>query len=153
MPALEPLFARPPADCTIVVKAGQLKKGTALRAAFESSAGRAAIECYSDDANALDFLIDAEARGAGLTIAPDARAALVDLIGADRRTTRGEIAKLMLYAHGQAEITVEDVEAIVSDAAPSNLDAVIDHALLGELPAVEAALARFFMTGAMRIIS
>ena len=147
MPALEPLFARPPADCTIVVKAGQLKKGTALRTAFEGSAARAAIECYSDDANALQSLIDAEARGAGLTIAPDARAALVDLIGADRRTTRGEIAKLMLYARGQAEITVEDVEAIVADAAPSNLDAVIDHALLGELPAVEAALARFFHDG------
>ena len=53
----------------------------------------------------------------------------------------------MLYARGQSEITVEDVEAIVADAAPSNLDAVIDHALLGELPAVEAALARFFHDG------
>jgi DNA polymerase-3 subunit delta len=147
LPALEPLFARPPADCTIVVKAGQLKKGTALRTAFESSAARASIECYSDDANALQSLIDAEARAAGLAIAPDARAALVDLVGADRRTTRGEIAKLMLYARGQSEITVEDVEAIVADAAPSNLDAVIDHALLGELPAVEASLARFFHDG------
>ena len=36
----------------------------------------------------------------------------------------------MLYAQGQPQITVEDVEAIVSDAAPSNLDEVIDHALL-----------------------
>ena len=32
LPALEPLFARPPTDCAIVVKAGQLKKGTGLRA-------------------------------------------------------------------------------------------------------------------------
>ena len=40
LPALEPLFARPPTDCTIVVKAGQLKKGTGLRGAFESSADR-----------------------------------------------------------------------------------------------------------------
>ena len=38
LPALEPLFVRPPTDCTIVIKAGQLKKGTGLRAAFESSA-------------------------------------------------------------------------------------------------------------------
>jgi DNA polymerase III subunit delta len=147
MPALEPLFARPPADCTIVVKAGQLKKGTALRAAFESSPGRASIECYSDDAKALESLIDAEARAAGLAIAPDARAGLVDLIGADRRTTRGEIMKLMLYARGRQGITVEDVEAIVSDAAPSNLDQVIDHALVGDRAAVETALARFFHDG------
>jgi DNA polymerase-3 subunit delta len=147
LPALEPLFARPPTDCTIVVKAGQLKKGTGLRAAFESSAARASIECFSDDANALESLIGAEARAAGLAIAPDARAALVDMVGADRRTTRGEIAKLMLYARGRPQITVEDVEAIVSDAAPSNLDQVIDHALLGDLPAVEAPLARFFHEG------
>jgi DNA polymerase III subunit delta len=147
MPALEPLFARPPADCAIVVKAGALKKGTALRTAFESSAARASIECYSDDLSTLGSLIDTEARAAGLTIAPDARAALIDLIGADRRTTRGEIAKLMLYARGQERITAEDVEAIVSDAAPSHLDDVIDQALIGDLPAAEASLARFFHEG------
>ena len=60
------------------------------------------IECYSDDADALEALIDAEARAAGLSIAPDARAALVALTGADRQTTRGEIAKLMLYARGKS---------------------------------------------------
>ncbi len=147
MPALEPLFSRPPPDCTIVIKAGQLKKGAGLRAAFENSAARASIECFSDDSSALESLIDTEAHAAALTIAPDARAALVHMVGADRRTTRGEIAKLMLYARGQSQITVEDVEAIVSDAAPSNLDQVIDLALLGDLPAVERALARFFHDG------
>jgi DNA polymerase III subunit delta len=147
LPALEPLFARPPSDCTIVVKAGLLRKGTGLRAAFESSGARVAIECYSDDSNALESLIDAEARAAGLRIAPDARAALVDLIGADRRTTRGEIAKLMLYAQGQSQVTAEDVEAIVADAAPSNLDEVVDHALLSDPAAVETSLARFFHDG------
>ncbi len=147
LPALEPLFARALTDCTIVIKAGQLKKGTGLRAAFESSAARASIECYPDNSGALESLIDAEARAAGLVITPDARAALIHMVGADRRTTRGEIAKLMLYARGQSQITTEDVEAIVADAAPSNLDQVIDDALLGDLPAVEASLSRFFHEG------
>jgi DNA polymerase-3 subunit delta len=147
LPALEPLFHRPPMDCAIVVKAGQLKKGAGLRAAFESSPIHASIECYSDDRDALESLIDAEARAAGLSIAPDARAALVALTGADRQTTRGEIAKLMLYARGKSAITAEDVEAIVADAAPSNLDEVVDQALLGDLSAVETALNRFFHEG------
>jgi DNA polymerase-3 subunit delta len=147
MPALEPLFARPPSDCTIVIKAGQLKKGTALRAAFESSAARASIECYPDDSSTLESLIDAEARAAGLAIARDARDALIHMVGADRRTTRSEIAKLMLYARGRSQITTEDVEAIVADAAPSNLDDVIDQALLGDLRAVEASVSRFFHEG------
>jgi DNA polymerase-3 subunit delta len=145
--SLEPLFARPPTDCTIVIKAGQLKKGTGLRAAFEGSPIAVSIECYSDDADGLTSLIETEARAAGLAIAPEARAALVAMLGADRQTTRGEIAKLILYARGQSKITAEDVEAIVSDAAPSHLDEVIDHALLGELPAVERSLARFFHEG------
>ena len=85
MPALEPLFARPPADCAIVIKAGQLKKGTALRAAFETSAARAAIECYSDDPGALEALIEAEARAAGLAIAPEAKAALAALLAPTAR--------------------------------------------------------------------
>jgi DNA polymerase III subunit delta len=147
LPALEPVFARPPTDCAIVVKAGQLKKGSGLRAAFETSPISAAIECYSDDASALETLIDAEARAAGLSIAPDARAALVALTGADRQTTRGEIAKLMLYARGKSPVTAEDVEAIVSDAGPSNLDEVVDQTLLGDLNAVETALTRFFHEG------
>jgi DNA polymerase-3 subunit delta len=147
MPALEPLFARPPSDCTIVIKAGQLKKGTGLRAAFESSAARASIECYPDDSSTLESLIDEDARAAGLVVTPEARAALVHMVGADRRTTRGEIAKLMLYARGQSEITPEDVEAIVADAAPSHLDQVIDDALLGDLRAVEASLSRFLHEG------
>ena len=95
----------------------------------------------------LKSLIDAEARAAGLAITADARAALVHMVGADRRTTRGEIAKLMLYARGHSQITVEDVEAIVADAAPSNLDQVIDDALLGDLPTIEASLSRFFHEG------
>jgi DNA polymerase III subunit delta len=147
LPSLEPLFARPPTDCAIVVKAGQLRKGTGLRAAFETSPISASIECYSDDASALETLIDAEARAAGLAIAPDARTALVALTGADRQTTRGEIAKLMLYARGKSAVTAEDVEAIVSDAGPSNLDEVVDQALLGDLKAVETALTRFFHEG------
>ena len=116
-------------------------------AASKASQNCAAIECYSDDANALEALIDAEARAAGLSIAPDAKAALVALTGADRQTTRGEIAKLMLYARGTSRITAEDVEAIVSDAAPSNLDQVVDQALLGDLAAVETSLTRFFHEG------
>jgi DNA polymerase III subunit delta len=53
----------------------------------------------------------------------------------------------MLYAQGQSQITAEDVEAIVADAAPSNLDDVIDQALLGDLPAVETSVTRFFHDG------
>jgi len=147
LPALEPLFARPPTDCAVIVEGGSLKKGAALRTAFERQDGAASIECYPDDKRSLGPLIDAEARAAGLAVAPEARDYLASLLGSDRMTTRGEISKLMLYARGKPRVEVEDVEAIVADAAPSSLDALIDAALLGEMAALEATSARYFAEG------
>lgn len=146
-PALAPLFADPPRDCMIVVKAGALRKGVALRSAFETRGDAAAIECYPDEAPSLGSLIEMEARAAGLAVAPDARGALIALLGADRQTTRNEIQKLMLYARGRGRIEAEDVEAIVSDAAPSVIDELIDLTLMGDIRAVAATASRYFAEG------
>ena len=147
LPALEPLMAKPPSDCAIVVKAGQLRKGTALRSAFEKAPNAASIECFSDDAKALQQLIDSETKAAGVAIAPDARAALLTLLGADRQTSRGEIAKLIAYVAGQPRIELADIQAIVSDAAPSSLDELVDQALLGDLQGAVASAIRYFHEG------
>ena len=68
---------------------------------------------------------------AKLTIAPDARAALVSLIGGDRQASRSEIRKLALYAHGKDRVVLEDVIAVVADASALALDAVVDAAFAG----------------------
>jgi DNA polymerase-3 subunit delta len=146
-PALEPLLARPPDDCAIVVKAGQLRRGHALRAAFEKTPAAVSIECYPDDDRALERLIDRELHDAGLSVGSDARATLVEHLGADRQTTRAEIEKLILYVQGRSEIGLADVQAIVSDAAPSPLDALVDRALIGDLAGAAASAARFFSEG------
>jgi DNA polymerase-3 subunit delta len=147
LPALSPLFARPPIDCVVIVEAGSLKKGTALRSAFEKLDAAASVECYPDDKRSLGPLIEAEARAAGMTIAPEARDSLVALLGADRGVTRGELTKLTLYAQGKSRIELEDVEAIVADAAPSSLDATIDATMLGDMAGLEAGAQRFFADG------
>jgi len=142
--AVSPLFARPPHNCTVIVRAGQLRKDSALRQAFEKLTNGASVECYSDEQASLARLLDSEAEAARIAIAPDARTALLSLLGADRETTRGEIAKLMLYALGKARIEVEDLEAIVSGAAPSKLERVIDRSLAGDLRGAAASAAQFF---------
>jgi DNA polymerase-3 subunit delta len=146
-PALEPLFDSPPRDCTIVVEAGSLKKGAALRSAFEKMVHGASIECYPDDRKSMSAMVDAEARQTGISIAPDVRDYLIGFLGSDRMTTRGEIAKLFRYVEGRDNVSAADVEAIVSDAAPSPLDDVIDSAFLGDQSAVEETAGRFFSEG------
>jgi DNA polymerase-3 subunit delta len=146
-PALEPLLKTPPRDCAIVVEAGALKKGTMLRSAFERMSNGASIECYPDDRRSIAALIDAEARQAGLSMPSDVRDYLVAMLGSDRMTTRGEIAKLLLYVEGKGAVTIADIEAIVSDAAPSALDDAVDNAFLGDSAGVEETANRYFMDG------
>ena len=62
-------------------------------------------------------------------------------------TTRGEVAKLLLYMAGKGEITIADVEAVVSDAGPSALDDALDSAFLGDNAGIEETANRFFADG------
>ncbi len=147
LPALEPLFKAPPAECAIVVEAGSLKKGGELRVLFERDAKAVAIECYPDDRRSLAAMIEEEARAADLRVPPEVRDALLELLGADRMTTRNEIAKLMLYARGRGTIAAEDVQAIVSDAAPSMLDDAVDAAFAGEIRGADRSAHAYFADG------
>ena len=126
------------------MRAGNLKKGAAARAAFETRNDAVSIECYPDTPDALRALIDREARAAGFDIRPDARDALLSLLGGDRQATRNELTKLTAYAAGRSTLEVEDVDAIVSDAAPSNLDQVVNSVLSNDRTAAAAAITRFF---------
>ena len=147
MPALTPLFENPPTDCVVLVKAGQLRKGTSVRSAFEQLRGGVSIECYADQAKSLETVINSEARAAGVAMSPEARSLLIAMLGADRLTTRGELTKLMLYVRGRARIDCEDVEAVVSDAAPSRQDGLIDAALKGELHSATVLARQHFSEG------
>jgi DNA polymerase III subunit delta len=145
--ALGPLFQHPPTDCVVVVEAGALKKGGELRSLFETGPRSAGIECYPDDRRSLAALIEEEAKAAGLRVPPEVRDALCDLLGADRMTTRNEIAKLMLYAKGRETVTGEDVQAIVSEAAPSMLDEAVEAAFRGDGRAADKAANDYLADG------
>jgi DNA polymerase III subunit delta len=142
-PAVERVLAAPPGtDCRILIEAGDLKRSAPLRAACERSANAAALPCYADGARDLNRLIDEEMRGAGLTITPDAREALADLIGGDRGTSRSELRKLALYARGNSAVGLDDVLAVVTDATDLTLDAIVDAAFAGNAQDLEAGIAK-----------
>lgn len=147
IPALEPLIEDPPAGCTLVLEAGQLKKGAPLRSLIEKLGNGAAVECFPDDKGAINALIDEEARAARLEIDPKARAALLGLLGGDRMATRAELAKLMLYAQHDGRVEESHVAEIVAGAAPPSSDAAIDATFLGDIGAIEEPARRAFADG------
>src|SRR5262245_15657831 len=124
--AVKALTASPPADAIVLIEAGDLKKGAALRSAAEGSPVAMALPCYADDQRSIDQVIDAALQKAGMTIELDARQLLKRNLGGDRLASRSEIDKLTTYAHGARTIEIGDVIAATGDAAAVTADAVVD---------------------------
>jgi DNA polymerase-3 subunit delta len=141
-PAVEALLAATSPECRVVIEAGELRKNAPLRVLCERAKNAAALPCYIDDAAALARLVDDEMGAANLTITPDARAALVPLLGGDRLASRSEINKVALYARGNKVVEREHVMAIVSDASDLMLDALVDAVFAGRIPEVEFQFAK-----------
>jgi DNA polymerase-3 subunit delta len=141
--------ARP--DAFVVIEAGDLRPTQGLRKAAEGSPLVAAIACYPDDEESLSDLIDQAVRSAGLRIAPEAKGALIDRLGADRGVSRQEIDKLLTYCGAGIErgreIQVEDVLALVGDTGAAELDRLIDAVFSGNLAETARLSARLELAG------
>jgi DNA polymerase-3 subunit delta len=146
--AVETVIASPSNECRIIIEAGDLRKNAPLRALCEKAKVAAALPCYPDGGRDLARLIDDELHPEETAIAPDARAALLALLGGDRLASRNEIRKLAMYCKGQKTIELIDVIAVVADASALALDGVVDAAFAGKAAEVEAAFGKARAGGA-----
>jgi DNA polymerase-3 subunit delta len=145
--AVEPLLADAAIDCRVVIEAGDLKRNAPLRTLCERAPSVAALPCYADTDRDLARLIDEEMRQAGVAISPEARSALVPLLGGDRRASRNELRKLATYAQGAERVDIADVIAVVADASALALDEVIDAALAGQPKPLDLQLGKALAAG------
>jgi DNA polymerase III subunit delta len=141
-PALERLIASGDLECRVVIEAGELRRNAPLRVICERAKNAVALPCYPDAERDLIRLIDQEMRASGLTISPEARVALVPLLGGDRLASRQEIRKLTLFARGKTRVEVEDIAAVISDASMLEVDGLIDAAFAGKRSDVEIQFAK-----------
>jgi DNA polymerase-3 subunit delta len=144
---LKPLIEGGTLAATLVVEAGSLRQDDALCALFAKSPTAAAIACYGDEGRDLDGIVRDTLRQAGMAITPEAQQALVSRLGADRAMTRGELEKLVLYARGKQQIGMEDVDAIVGDAAELAIDKVVLAAASGQVDKAAAEFDRVVASG------
>ncbi|MDE0060841.1 MAG: DNA polymerase III subunit delta [Defluviicoccus sp.] len=132
------LLERGEAAALVVVEAGELAPRSKLRRLFEEAGDAAAIACYADDEAALKRLIRETFDAAGIAIEPDAAAFLVERLGADRKVTRSELDKLVLYAGESGRITLEDAAASCGAEASLTIDELCDAAAGGHAQEVIA---------------
>jgi DNA polymerase III subunit delta len=140
-------------DALIVIDAGELGPGSSLRRLLEAAPNAAAIACYRDEGRDLGALVDRLLAEHDLEVEPDARAWLVEHLGADRGITRSELAKLALYFAEPADgrqarrVTLEAVAQVVGDSAALELDDLVHAAALGDSGQVERCLDRLLGEG------
>ena len=128
---LKPLLSEGALEGFLIVEAGNLKPDDGMRSLFEGLPNAAAVACYPDDDANLESLVNDVLRQFGMKIEPDTRDVLVSRLGADRALSRAEIEKLALYCMGRDMVTIDDIEAIVGDAADLALEKIPEAAALG----------------------
>ncbi|WEX09742.1 DNA polymerase III subunit delta [Chelativorans sp. AA-79] len=141
------LVTEPPADCLVLVEAGDLKKSAALRTTVERGERSMALPCYSDDGRSIDGVIDDVLSKAGLTIPLDARQLLKANLGGDRLATRGELEKLALYCNGASEVTADDVRSLIGDVSGSSMDQAVDAVMGGRIADFDSFFSRHVASG------
>jgi DNA polymerase-3 subunit delta len=145
--AVRILASDPPRDSVVLIEAGDLKKGSPVRAAAEEGFAAMALPCYADDSKAIDRLIDEMLGAAQLRITMDARTLLAAALGGDRLASRGELEKLVLYCKDSGTVEAADVRAAIGDAASSGTDDAIDALMEGKGQDFDAAFARLASGG------
>ncbi|MCB1481789.1 MAG: DNA polymerase III subunit delta [Rhodobiaceae bacterium] len=131
----------------LIIEASDLKPSSPLRKLAEKHERAVTLPCYVDGAQELAKLIDAMCGEAGMTIEPDARGALLQLIGGDRLATRGELEKLRDYCAGESIVTLANVLAVCGDASAILLDDAVDAVGLGDAARADTILRRSVQAG------
>ncbi|MBG1233766.1 DNA polymerase III subunit delta [Aestuariivirga litoralis] len=121
----------------VVALGGNLSKSSKLRAACEAAPLFQSLVIYEEDEGRLRARIAKLLSAQGLSWGEDAEEEFFSTAGADRAIVTQEAEKLALYAHGQNEIPVADVQAICGNTAEFNADELIDGVLAGDLETVD----------------
>jgi DNA polymerase-3 subunit delta len=143
---LESFADDPKGDSLVVIEAGDLAKTSALRKIFDGHKTAAALQCYPDSVRDLGDVVRDALRAEGLSIAPDALEDAVSRLGSDRGVTRREIEKLLLYMHGQKQVALEDVRAVMGDEAEARSESACDAAAGGDMAKLDRELERLWVS-------
>ena len=141
---LESFLDDPKGDALVVIEAGDLAKTGALRKLFDGHKSAAALQCYPDSVRDLGDVVRDALRAEGISIAPDALEDAASRLGSDRGVTRREIEKLVLYMHGQKQVNLDDVRAVMGDEAEARSESACDAAASGDLTRLDLELERLW---------
>lgn len=139
--------AEAPGDSLVVLESGALPGRSKLRALVEGLENGAAIACYPEEGKALQDAIEGGLDAAGVRLDADALRWLLDHVGSDRGSTRGEVEKLVLYAGADRRLDLTAVRACVGDLAAVSFDDAVFAAMAGDVAQADVSIERSLAEG------
>ena len=130
---LEPILGGDTRGNLIIIDSESLAKTSKLRKLCEASPQCASVALYEESAQELRTRLQRQIKAAGLSISEDAMHKLLEFISFERAVGESETQKLIIYCHSQAEIGLEDVEAICGDTSEASNDDLVDAVFGGNL--------------------
>lgn len=122
-----------PAAAFLIVESSELAARSKIRVAFENAAKSFAIAFYEDDESALTEFANGLLRESGVKLTEDARALFESALPNDRALVRGEVEKLVLFAHGRTDALNEaEVAALLAAEGEAALDSATLAAASGK---------------------
>jgi len=139
MNAVTALLKRP-GPALVVLEAPGLASRSRLRTAVEAAPDGVAISCYPDEPAQLQTTIRESLSEDGISIDPDTLRWLATQLGADRASTRAELAKLALYAGKGGRVDLDTAMHCVGDLAGLSLEDAVFAAAEGRVELADRAL-------------
>ena len=148
-PAVAPVLEMPLQDTLVVIEAGDLAEIVASAHAVRALAEGAGHALLRRRRRGARHGGRRGAAGRRPRRSPATRATRCSRASAATAlATRSEIAKLALYVHGRREVTLDDVDAVMSDVSSLAIDAVVDAAFAGDRARLDRAHRRLAAEGA-----
>ena len=135
-------------DAIVILEADDLAKSDSLRKLANSEQKSAGLFFYADESRDVSALIrEVLTDGHGLRVSRDASDLLQQSLGGDRAISRGELEKLALYVGDEPEVTLDHVQAVVSDASGLEFEALIHATSLGDFKTIDSEYHRLIEAG------
>lgn len=115
----------------LIIAAGELTPSSPVRKLFESEKNLGSVGCYNDDENSIEQIIRQKLSAEGKRIEADAMRYLKSQLHGDRFIIINELEKLICFALDKAEISLEDVESVISSPAGAAPDRLCLYFMLG----------------------
>lgn len=119
-------------DTFVLLKAGNLKKNSVLRALCEDHPKMACFACYLPEEKEIGPFVEDFLRQKGVRIDFETKAYLEKHIGLNRSIIKAELEKLLIYIGDKKTVSLADAEASIGDVSSSSIESLINGIMQGD---------------------